>query len=185
MKQIFIVTPARSGSTLLRYLLDSHPEIVSPPELNLSALLQHTADVWMSVGAALGSPVAEPGPEPPALSAEARRRACKVVDEIMLHFANAAGASFFCDKSLTTVDQLATVSQCYPDAYYVFLYRFPLDMIASGIDASRWGYNAFGFAPFVGGFPGNFVAALANYWIDKTSKMVAFEQSCTAHHARL
>ena len=103
----------------------------------------------------------------------------------MLRFANTAGASFFCDKSLTTVDQLATVSQCYPNAYYVFLYRFPLDMIASGIEASRWGYNAFGFAPYVGGSPGNFVAALANYWIDKTTKMVEFERDSTVHHARL
>jgi hypothetical protein len=185
VQPIFIVTPARSGSTLLRYLLDSHPDIVSPPELNLSALLQHTADVWTNVDAALGGPAPEPGSGLPLLSAEARRRACKVVDEIMLHVADAADASYFCDKSLTTVDQLATVSQCYPKAYYVFLYRFPLDMIASGIEASRWGYNAFGFVPYIGGSPGNFVAGLANYWIDKTSKMVEFERNCTVHRARL
>jgi hypothetical protein len=35
---VFVVTLARSGSTLLRYLLDAHPEITAPPELNLSAL---------------------------------------------------------------------------------------------------------------------------------------------------
>jgi hypothetical protein len=33
--------------------------------------------------------------------------------------------------------------------------------------------------------PGNFVAALANYWIDKASKMVEFERSCELAHARI
>src|SRR5215472_16177024 len=46
IKHVFIVSPARSGSTLLRYLLDAHPDIVSPAELNLSALLLHAADTW-------------------------------------------------------------------------------------------------------------------------------------------
>jgi len=33
---IFILSAARSGSTLLRYILDHHPEIACPPESNLS-----------------------------------------------------------------------------------------------------------------------------------------------------
>jgi hypothetical protein len=58
-------------------------------------------------------------------------------------------------------------------------------MIASGLEASRWGFSAFGFAPFVAASPGNFVAALGNYWIDRVSRMVAFESSCELAHARL
>lgn len=73
----------------------------------------------------------------------------------MLHCANVAGASVFCDKSLTTVEHLSTVSHCYPKASSVFLYRYLLDMIASGIEASRWGFNAFGFAPYTGSTPEN------------------------------
>jgi hypothetical protein len=91
----------------------------------------------------------------------------------------------YVDKSLTTVDHLPTVAQCCPDARFVFLYRYPLDMIASGLEASRWGFNAFGFVPFATARPGNFVAALADYWIDRTAKMLAFERTCELPNARI
>jgi hypothetical protein len=58
-------------------------------------------------------------------------------------------------------------------------------MIASGLEASKWGFNAFGFAPYVAANPGNFVAALANYWIDRVSRMIAFERTCELAHARI
>jgi hypothetical protein len=181
---VFVVTPARCGSTLLRYLLDSHPEIVSPPELNLSALLQHLVEVWMSLNAASDVPT-ENGAGSASITPDVAKRARKAVDEIMVSAANEVGASVYCDKSLTTVDHLATISQCYPRATLIFLYRYPLDMIASGLEASKWGFNAFGFAPFVAANPGNLVAALANYWIDRVTKMVTFESECELPHARL
>jgi Sulfotransferase family len=193
VRPVFVVTPARCGSTLLRYLLDSHPEITSPPELNLSGLLVHLVEVWTNMNATITAEHGDPappggndaGPELQILSPEVRKRARKAVDEIMVTAANAAGASVYCDKSLTTVDHLAVVSQCYPNAALIFLYRYPLDMIASGLEASKWGFGAFGFAPFVAANPGNLVAALGNYWIDRVSKMVAFEESCDLAHARL
>lgn len=52
-----IVGCARSGTTLLRALLDAHPEIGCPPEAGIPGLLRHVADVW-SVDAALPSHVA-------------------------------------------------------------------------------------------------------------------------------
>ena len=185
VRHAFVVSPARSGSTLLRYLLDSHPDVVSPPELNLSALLQHLVDVWGRTDAALGAGQLRGGHSAPPIAPEVRRRARKPVDEIMVSCARAAGASVYCDKSLTTIDHLATVSQCYPKAPLMFLYRYPLDMIASGLEASRWGFNAFGFVPYVTATPGNFVAGLANYWADKVSKMLEFERSFDGPSARI
>src|SRR5215472_1871156 len=198
IKHVFVVSPARSGSTLLRYLLDAHPDIVSPAELNLSALLLHAADTWHRAhewqdttdpGAEAQS-TAAPGTEPRAstgapLSPDALRWATKIVNELMTDMARAAGVSAFVDKWLVTVDQLPMLGSCYPKASYVFLYRYPLDMIASGIEASRWGFNAFGFAPYIAATPGNFVGSLANYWIDKVSRMLEFERTCTVAHARI
>jgi hypothetical protein len=198
IKHVFIVSLARSGSTLLRYLLDAHPDIVSPAELNLSALLLHAADTWHRAHEGQGTTdpgaeaqgQAEPGAEPQAssgapLSADSLRWASKIVNELMTDLARAAGASVFVDKSLVTVDQLPIVASCFPNAYYIFLYRYPLDMIASGIEASRWGFNAFGFAPYIGATPGNFISGLGNYWIDKVSRMLAFEGTATVAHARI
>jgi hypothetical protein len=126
--------------------------------------------------------------EPPggvALSDDIVRRARKPVDEIMVACADASGASLYCDKSLTTVDHLPTVARCYPNAALIFLYRYPLDFIASGLEASRWGFNAFGFVPYVSMNPGNFIAALANYWIDKVSRMLDFERKFEGPSARI
>ena len=58
-------------------------------------------------------------------------------------------------------------------------------MIASGLEASKWGFTAFGFPPFIAASPGNFVGGLANYWIDRVTKMVTFESTCELPHARL
>jgi hypothetical protein len=183
---VFVVTAARSGSTLLRYLMDSHLEITSPPELNLSQVLQQVTELWTGLEHAIDPP-AENGtaPTPGVLSARTRRQARLPVDEVMATAAGAAGAEVYVDKSLTTVDHLWTVAQCYPEARLIFLYRYPLDMIASGLEASRWGFNAFGFAPFATARPGNFVAALADYWIDRASKMLAFERTCELPNARI
>jgi protein-tyrosine sulfotransferase len=181
LRQLFVVSLAWSGSTLLRYLLDSHPDVTSPPELNLSALLAHVVEVWARTNEARGI-----GSEPNAPIAEdICRRACQVVDPIMKACAANTSTTVFCHKSLTTVDHLQLVSQCYPRATFIFLYRYPFDFIASGIDASQWGYSAYGFAPYVAGNISNFVAGLGNYWIDRVSKMMEFERTCTADHARM
>jgi protein-tyrosine sulfotransferase len=188
LRHVFIVSLARSGSTLLRYLLDAHPQVVCPAELNLSALLLHAAETWHRAHEGRGT--TDPGPQAEGsavagLSQEALRWATKIVNEIMADLARAGGASVFADKSLVTVDQLPLVARCYPKASYVFLYRYPLDMIASGIEASRWGFNSFGFAPYIGAVPGNFVGGLGNYWIDKVSRMLEFERTCSVAHARI
>jgi hypothetical protein len=193
LKHVFVVSLARSGSTLMRYLLDAHPQIVSPAELNLSTLLLHAADTWHRAhegldqtdpGATEDTPDRGPAAGVP-LSQEALRWATKIVNQLTADLAGAAGASVFVDKSLTTIDQLPIVARCYPKASYVFLYRYPLDMIASGIEASRWGFSSFGFAPYIGSAPGNFVAGLGNYWIDKVSRMLEFERTCDVAYARI
>jgi Sulfotransferase family len=178
---VFVVSLARSGSTLLRYLLDSHPQVASPPELNLSALLTHVVETWTQANRARGKPSDPGGPVP----ADILRRARRVTDEVMQTIADDVGASVFCDKSLTTVDHLPLVQQCYPKATFIFLYRYPLDFIASGIEACQWGYSGYGFAPYVAGNVSNFVAGLGNYWIDRVSRMLNFEANCAAARARL
>jgi hypothetical protein len=39
-RPIFVLTVARSGSTLLRFILDSHPDLACPPETNIGPVLQ-------------------------------------------------------------------------------------------------------------------------------------------------
>jgi hypothetical protein len=64
----------------------------------------------------------------------------------------------------------------WPESLFVSLYRHPMDVIGSGIEASPWGLNGYGFDGYAAGNPGNSVAALARYWVDYTAEIVAAEE---------
>ena len=63
---IFIVCNARSGSTLLRYLLDVHPDIACPSETAIAAISNQL--MWLHVQTVSGriplEAVRETGPPP-------------------------------------------------------------------------------------------------------------------------
>jgi hypothetical protein len=50
-----------------------------------------------------------------------------------------------------------------------------MDMIASGIEASKWGFGRYGFEPYVRSSPENVVQALAMYWLEKCSAIRRIE----------
>ncbi len=50
-----IVGGARSGTTLLRQLMEAHSEVGCPPEAGLPSLMAHMAQVWATVGADVSS----------------------------------------------------------------------------------------------------------------------------------
>src|SRR5580698_7888854 len=65
---VFVLCCARSGSTLLRFLLDAHPDLACPPETNAAALCAHLASMWSLLAGApvpadsRGGPPEIPGP---------------------------------------------------------------------------------------------------------------------------
>ncbi len=71
---VFVLCAGRSGSTLLRFLLDAHPDLACPPETRLPWLARQLATAWAviedaapsgqsangsSADAAISAPVAE------------------------------------------------------------------------------------------------------------------------------
>ena len=50
---VFVICAGRSGSTLLRFLLDAHPDLACPPETRLPAMCAQIATVWLQLA---GSP---------------------------------------------------------------------------------------------------------------------------------
>src|SRR6185437_13455843 len=53
---VFVLCMGRSGSTLLRFILDAHPSLACPPETNLGQLFGQLAVVWSLVEGAPLSP---------------------------------------------------------------------------------------------------------------------------------
>lgn len=170
---VFVLTSARSGSTLLRFLLDTHPDLSCPPESDVAGACAKLARVWRTLE---GTDRRDSAPGPAALSggaAAAVRTAVEAPVEAHLH---ECGKARWCDKSLDNVLHADLLAQLWPAAQFICLVRHSMDTIASGVEAAPWGLNGFGYTPFVVANPGNSVAALADYWTDRTERTLGFAE---------
>ncbi len=170
---VFVLCCGRSGSTLLRFILDAHPELACPPETNLPALCGQLATVWSLIAGAPLSP--ERGEEPPEIPDTAIAGIRRTVDEMIGSYLARRGRSRYCDKSLGTARFADLLTRVYPETKFLCLYRHPMDVIASGIEASPWGPRGYGFDSYIAATPGNTVLALARYWSDNTAATLAVE----------
>lgn len=171
---VFVLCSARSGSTLLRFLLDGHPDLACPPEMNLPALCAQLASVWSLVEGAPLSP--ERGEEPPVIPDAAVSGIRYTLDLMLGSYLARRGKRRYCDKSLGTARFAELLLRLYPEAKFVCLYRHPMDVIASGMEACPWGLTGYGFDPYIGASPGNMVLALARYWADAAAAAAAIEE---------
>jgi hypothetical protein len=154
----FLASGARSGSTLLRWMIDAHPEIACPGETDLAILV----DAYGHTAAALADPPAD--------------GARTLVDGLMGRHLAATGKRRWCDKSLSNVMHLDQLADLWPSARFVTLHRHALDVVASGLEASVWGLDQYGFARYAEMSPTNPIVALAGYWIERTSALLRFEE---------
>jgi hypothetical protein len=171
---VFVLCAARTGSTLLRFLLDAHPDLACPPETDLPLLCSQLAKTWsLLAGTPLqtgrtGEPAVLPGP----LSASIRATLGQMIGQ---HLAR-RGKRRLCDKSMSTAKHASLLLQVFPEAKFICLYRHPMDMIASGIEACPWGLRGFGFDSYAASAPGSDILALARYWAEHTKEIRAVEE---------
>jgi len=169
---VFILTASRSGSTLLRVILDSHPRLACPPETEITTAcmeLALTCDVLENAGAA-SSVADDPGELPPAVRVAVRA----AVDEAYGHYLAQRGKQRWCDKSLDSYMHAELMAQVYPDAKFICLFRHCMDVVASGVEACPWGLQRYGYDPFVAQFPGNSIAAISSYWLACAQAILSF-----------
>jgi protein-disulfide isomerase len=169
---VFVLCTSRSGSTLLRFVLDAHPDLACPPEMKMPNVLAQLARLWSATDA-LGETAAEDGG--PGVSAAAAAGIRHTMDLMIGPYLARRGKTRYCDKNLGTEPHVETLLAVYPEAKFICLHRHPMDMIASGVEACPWGLNHYGFEPYVTHAPGNSVLALARYWADHAGAILAVE----------
>src|SRR5690348_5483843 len=149
---VFVLCNGRSGSTLLRFLLDAHPDLACPPETNLPGLCAQLATVWSLIE---GAPLsATRGYEPPEIPAAAIAGVRETMDRMVGSYLARRGKKRYCDKSLGTARYAELLLRVYPDARFVCVYRHPMDVVASGVEACPWGLAGYGFDPYIAATPG-------------------------------
>jgi hypothetical protein len=171
---VFVLCAARSGSTLLRFLLDAHPDLACPPETNVPALCGQLATVWSLIE---GAPLSQNrGDEPPEIPDAAIAGVRETMDRMTGSYLERRGKKRYCDKSLGTARFAYLMTRIWPEAKFICVYRHPMDVIASGMEACPWGLNGYGFDPYIAESPGNSVFALARFWADNAAVIAMAEE---------
>jgi protein-tyrosine sulfotransferase len=175
MDPVFVLCMGRSGSTLLRLILDTHPDLACPPETNIPALCSQLAVVWSLIE---GAPLAlQRGDAPPKVPDAAIAGIRQTMDLMTAPYLKRRGKRQYCDKSLGTAPHTELLTRIYPATRFICLYRHPMDMISSGLEACPWGLSGYGFDQYIAGSPGNAVMALGRYWHDQAQGIAAVEET--------
>ena len=176
-RPVFVLTVARSGSTLLRVILDSHPGLACPPETSVAQVCAGLARLWdildpsPEAASREFSPLAVSAHLPPDAAASIRG----VIDDAFGRYLARRGKQRWCDKSLDSANAADLLAHLYPAAQFVCLYRHCMDVVVSAIDAAPWGLNGYGFDPYIANTPGNMVLASARCWLDQTTAIIEFQ----------
>ena len=169
-RYVFVLCCSRSGSTLLRFVLDSHAEVWCPPELEIASLcrsLRRTLSV-------LNSNLA--GSQDDEAKKRTNAQAREIISGIIEPRLSANNKSVCCEKAVITVDHVDMLNSVFPDAKFICLYRNCMDVVHSSIERCRYGWSGFGTTEYIRNKPENIVDALIDYWIDKTSTSMEFER---------
>jgi hypothetical protein len=165
---VIVLTAARCGSTLLRTVLDAHPDLACPPETNLVKVAAQLTAIFHLVGGA---------DSPGGSTTPVDDRIRDIFAAVFAEYLTRRGKRRWCDKSLGTTPVAEWFAGLYPKAKFICLYRHCMDVVHSGLDASPWGLTGYGFEQFAGRPGGNNVSALAAYWADHTSRILRFERA--------
>lgn len=158
--RIFVLCTPRSGSSLVRYIIDAHPRICCPAELSLGPLAKY---LYEAAYYSLAQVRATGEEERQAVAvAEVRR----VLDDLMRSYARLKRKEIWCEKTPKNLQHVKLLEEAFPDAFYICLYRNCMDMVHSSVEGSRfgkmdelWDY-----------------ARIYEAWIEQTGEILKFER---------
>lgn len=176
---LFIFSCERSGSTLLRYIIDTHPHIACPAHLYLGRLCQ---DLYYTLESSLGHTLSDYSEEQQEAALLAQVRA--VVNCIMTRYTAAKRKAIWCEKTPMNLEHRGVLAKVFPAARYICLYRHCLDVVHSCIGLRNYRYLP-EHIPYVRHRPDNLVAAMLSNWIDKIGSLLDWEKRHSRNTLRI
>ncbi|MEV4472440.1 sulfotransferase [Nonomuraea salmonea] len=120
---VFIISPVRSGSTLLRAMLNAHPDLHAPHELHVRRLrVEFDTSLAEKAMEALGHNKAD--------------LEHLLWDRVLHRELVRSGKRFIVEKTPANAFAYERLAACWPDARFVFLLRHPASIAASWYEAS-------------------------------------------------
>lgn len=115
---VFIFSPARSGSTLLRAILGSHTQLYAPPELPLMHMDVRVETKWIQTSLR-------------ALQLTKEELDHMLWDRVLADALARSGKRVVVVKTPSNVLVWSRIAGCWPDARFIFLLRHPVAVVAS------------------------------------------------------
>jgi hypothetical protein len=120
---VFLLSPVRSGSTLLRAILNAHPDLHAPHELHVRRLrVQFDTALAAKAMDALGHNQAD--------------LEHLLWDRVLHRELVRSGKRYIVDKTPANAFAHQRIATCWPDARFVFLLRHPASIATSWHEAS-------------------------------------------------
>ncbi len=179
---LFVISLPRSGSTLLRLILDTHPDISCPDELSLgrlvSALYTTFAGLHETTDRTFQS--LKPSADDPILP-DIRQ----VVDGMMGAFAARKGKRIWCDKTPSNVDFADLLAGAFPDARFLMLHRHCFDFVSSCIRFTAYSQPMPMLDAALRRHYPNHTLGFIDAWEERTADMLRFEREMGERAHRL
>jgi Sulfotransferase family len=115
---VFVMCSVRSGSTMLRLILDSHSQLCSPHELHLRTLKVTIKNQYGKLAMK-------------ELGLEERRLEYLLWDRLLHRELTASGKAIIVDKTPSNVFIWERLAEAWPKARYLFLFRHPASIANS------------------------------------------------------
>ena len=163
---IFILSCSSSGSTLLRNILDTHPDICSPSELHLGRLCHDLRYVLrhLSIEQFKNTPK-KTGKK---IDIEVRQ----IVSKMMSDYTRRKGKQIWCEKAPDNLDYLDVLDEIFKDVKYICLHRHCMDRAHSQLSQMIGVKDS----PAYYARNRNKINALVNGWADRTERLLTFER---------
>jgi len=162
---IVLLSYGYSGAEHVQNLLATGTGLACTSSTGIIPLCQAAAETWQRVEGHAGE----------AMSRLAVSTLRGLVTAQVTAILAGAGESRWCELATANPGAAQPFLRAFPEAAFVCVHRNCLDVIRTGVAASPWGLYGQGLGSYLLLYPGNSVAILAAYWVNRTEELLNFE----------